>query len=104
MAAERTIFAEIEALLADREHAPLDRLEHTLTSGYAAALALEGEHWRLERQIAEVAALVRGRSDGDRAEEIADLARMLAVAEADLTRLRALLGTLRARAVAARAA
>ena len=41
MTDERTIFAEIEAVLADRGETRLDRLEHTLTSGYAAALALE---------------------------------------------------------------
>lgn len=104
MADERTIFAEIEAVLGDRGETRLDRLEHTLTSGYAAALALEAERWRIERRIAEAAALVRGRGDGDRAEEIALLARSLSSAEADLERLRVMLATLRKRAVAARAA
>jgi hypothetical protein len=104
MTDERTIFAEIEAVLADRTETRLDRLEHTLTSGYAAALALEAERWRIERRIAEAAALVRGRTDGDRAEEIALLARSLTLADADLDRLRGLLATLRKRAVAARVA
>lgn len=104
MSVERTIFAEIEAVLADRGETRLDRLEHTLTSGYAAALALEAERWRIERRIAEAAALVRGRGDGDRAEEIALLARSLSSADADLERLRGMLSTLRARATAARAA
>src|ERR671937_339313 len=35
---------------------PLAHLEDTLTAGYAHALALEAERWRLERRIAEVAA------------------------------------------------
>ena len=39
------------------EDAPsLDHLEHTLTDGYAGALALEAERWRIERRIADVAA------------------------------------------------
>ena len=39
------------------EEAPtLDHIEHTLTAGYAQALALEAERWRLERKIADVAA------------------------------------------------
>jgi hypothetical protein len=104
MADERTIFSEIEAVLEDRDETRLDRLEHTLTSGYAAALALEAERWRIERRIAEAAALVRGRADGDRAEEIAGLARSLTAADADLERLRGMLATLRERATAARAA
>ena len=33
MADERTIFAEIEAVLENRDETRLDRLEHTLTSG-----------------------------------------------------------------------
>ena len=101
MADERTIFAEIEAVLEDRDEKRLDRLEHTLTSGYAAALALEAERWRIERRIAEAAALVRGSGD---AEEIAVLARSLNTAEADLTRLRTMLAILRERTTAARAA
>jgi hypothetical protein len=101
MADERTIFAEIEAVLEDRDETRLDRLEHTLTSGYAAALALEAERWRIERRIAEAAALVQGSGD---AEEIAVLARSLNTAEADLTRLRSMLTALRERATAARTA
>ena len=104
MTDERTIFAEIEAVLADRDETRLDRLEHTLTSGYAAALALEAERWRIERRIAEAAALVRGHEDSERAVEIALLARSLSSNEADLERLRALLATLRARTTAVRAA
>ena len=101
MADERTIFAEIEAVLEDRGETRVDRLEHTLTSGYAAALALEAERWRIERRIAEAAALVRGSVD---VEEIAVLARSLDTADADLRRLRTMLAILRERTTAARAA
>ena len=38
----------------------LARLEDTLTEGYARALALEAERWRLERRIGEVARTVAG--------------------------------------------
>ena len=51
---------EIRSLLdapPDGEDAPtIDAIEHTLTAGYARALALEAERWRLERRIARVAA------------------------------------------------
>lgn len=104
MTDERTIFAEIEAVLANCGEMRLDRLEHALTSGYAAALSLEAERWRIERRISKEAGLLRGRGDGERAEEIAGLARRLSTADADLERLRGLLAQLRERAVAARAA
>ena len=35
--------------------ATLDRLERTLTDGYAYALALEAERYRLERRMSELA-------------------------------------------------
>ena len=55
MADEHPIFAEIDALLSEPAMPALDRLEDTLTSGYAAALALEAEHRRIERRISDVA-------------------------------------------------
>ena len=41
----------ISALLGDST-GDLDTIEHTLTDGYARALALEAERWRLERRVA----------------------------------------------------
>ena len=38
------------------EPATLARLERTLTDGYARALALEAEHWRLQQQIRRMTA------------------------------------------------
>lgn len=100
----RPIFAEIETMLAAGSTAGLDELEDTLTSGYAAALALEAERWRLERRIAEVAALVgQGRGRG-KSRELGTLAQRLTSADTDLSKLRAMLGTLRERADAVRAA
>ncbi len=101
------IIAEIEAVL-DDEIAPraLDEIEDTLTSGYAAALALEGERWRIERRITELAAALGAETDFElhRTEEIVGLAQRLSAADAELVRLREVLGSLRERADAARAA
>jgi hypothetical protein len=80
----------------------LATIEHTLTAGYAEALALEAERWRIERRIAEVAALM-GEGAAGRADELAGLGRRLSAAEAELTGLRALLDALRDRAAAVRA-
>jgi hypothetical protein len=103
MAEETDIFAEIEALLSERAKPGLDQLEDTLTSGYAAALALEAERWRIERRISEVAALLgEGKRGGTK--EIVKLAERLNAADADLARLRGKLSTLRDRADAVRAA
>jgi hypothetical protein len=99
---QKTILAEIEALLEPDAQTGLAALEHTLTAGYAAALALEAERWRLERRISQAAGEL-GRDRG-RADEIANLARRLADAEGEIVRLRGLLGTLRDRTNAARAA
>ena len=101
------IIAEIEAML-DAEIAPraLDAIEDTLTSGYATALALEADRWRIERRITEVAAELGGEPDFElhRAEEIVGLAQRLSTADAELIRLREVLEVLRERADAARAA
>jgi hypothetical protein len=78
--------------------AALDRLEETLTAGYAHALALEAEVWRLERRLGHTA-----RELGD-AEETARVAKLLSGVERDLSHLRTLLGPLRDRARDLRAA
>jgi len=84
---------DIRALLAlSPGDAALDRLEETLTAGYAHALALEAEQWRLERRLGEAA-----RAAGD-AEELARVAQLLAGVERELGHLRGLLGSLRDRA------
>ncbi len=100
------IFAEIEALLDDVSPRALDEIEDTLTTGYAAALALEADRWRIERRITELAGEFGGEADFElhRAEEMVGLAQRLNTADADLIRLRDVLGSLRERADAARAA
>jgi hypothetical protein len=80
-------------------------IETTLTDGYARALALEAEHWRLQRRIGAIAAeLADGRGE-PRTDELAALARRLARSEAELGELRHTLFALKARlALGARAA
>jgi len=80
------------------EDAPsIDAIEHTLTAGYAKALALEAERWRLERRIAEAAAKLADARDPQHS-ELATLGQRLSAADGDLARLRELLSSLRTRA------
>ena len=105
MNTEHPIFAEIAALLdGGVTGRSVEELEDTLTTGYAAALELEGERWRLERRIKQTAALLGDGIDRARSQDLATLARRLDSADADLSRLRGLLGSLREQAAAARAA
>jgi hypothetical protein len=93
MRAADTMEQQIEELLsADAPN--LDRLEATLTEGYAQALALEAERWRLERRLGEVA-----REGGsDLAAELSSIGTRLNAADDELSKLRSLLGTLHERA------
>ena len=81
----------------------LDYIEHTLTSGYARALALEAERRRIERQLADVAARLGNETTDEDASELASLGQRLSSADDDLTDLRALLVSLRSRADEVRA-
>lgn len=65
-------------------------VEHTLTDGYARALALEGERLRTERRIRALA------GDAEHAPELRALKSRLGSLDADLSRLRALLRVLAA--------
>lgn len=95
------ILEEIRTLLdAPRkgDDAPsIDAVEHTLTAGYARALALEAERWRLERRIAAVASKLAEADDREHS-ELANLGRRLSTADGDLAHLRELLASLRRRA------
>ena len=96
------VLTEIRSLLdlpADREPPPRAVVEDMLTSGYAAALALEGERLRAERELREV---LRARTELKRREreaEIAGLTERLDSADRELAGLRALLSSLRAQAL-----
>ena len=70
----------------------LERMEHTLTDGYARALALEVEHLRIVREIGALAGAVASACALDR---LGALAERLAATEGELERLRARLVPLR---------
>ena len=100
---------DIRALLAasegDAARPSLDQIEDTLTTGYARALQLEAERWRLERRVGEVAARIAGGGAGvGETEELASLARCSSKMDEDLGVLRRALRDLRDRASAIRAA
>lgn len=101
------IHDEIRSMLDAPPHgeaAPsIHEIEHTLTAGYARALALEAERWNLERKISAVAAKLGQAPDEGRHSELVDLGQKLSVAEGDLTHLRGLLSSLRTRAAEVRA-
>jgi hypothetical protein len=83
----------------------LAELDETLTTGYATALQLEAERWRLERRAQEVTAqIASGDGGGGGVVELASLTDRIATADEDLLALRRALGDLRARASALRAA
>jgi hypothetical protein len=104
--AQAAIVEEITSLLAEPEHGArrpsLERLEDTLTSGYARALELEAERLRLERRMGDMTSRL-GHGDGADAGELAALAQRASTAEGELRRLRTLLASLRTRASALRA-
>ena len=78
-----------------REH-----LEATLTEGYAAALALDGERLRLERRMDEVTAHV-AKGSSARVKEMQKVLARLEVTEQHLSDLRDLLTRLKGRATRA---
>jgi hypothetical protein len=86
----------IQALVDGREDgAPerlLERMEHTLTDGYARVLALEGEHLRIGRELGAAAGARRSGS-----ERLAALYERLQMIEGERQRLRDRLTPLRLR-------
>ena len=98
---QETLLEQIQALLTaptSGASAPsLASLEETLTEGYAKAMALEAERWRLERRLSEVARTLEGPDASSVAEELAALAKRLTSAEGELNRLRVLLRPLHER-------
>jgi hypothetical protein len=75
----------------------LERVDSTLTDGYAQALQLEGERGRIERRIADVVAGLPADADQDHEPELVDLAERLRSSNESIETLRALLTSLRER-------
>jgi predicted nucleic acid-binding Zn-ribbon protein len=88
---------EINALMRSATR-DLSTIERTLTDGYAQALSLEAEKWRIEKRISEVAQTLQRGDTAKKARELSTLAKRLDGNAADLTRLRGLLSQLRAHA------
>jgi hypothetical protein len=88
---------EINALMRTSTH-DLDAIERTLTDGYAHALSLEAEKWRIEKRISEVAQTLQRGDTAKKTRELSALAKRLDGNADDLTRLRGLLAQLRAHA------
>ncbi|HLY84974.1 MAG TPA: hypothetical protein VKO84_00450 [Gaiellaceae bacterium] len=88
----RDEIAELLGLPEDGADAPsLERIESTLTNGYAAKLALEAERWRIERRLGEVARDAGAVTSHGVAAELAELSDRLETADGELARLRSLL-------------
>lgn len=93
-----TVISRINVLLERIERGDVldqERVEHTLTDGYAIALALDGECNRLERQLSDYAATLGVGSTPKDARELSTLARRLARRRRDLHELRDLLAQLK---------
>jgi predicted nucleic acid-binding Zn-ribbon protein len=85
---------QIRVLIADAAD-DLDRIERTLTDGYAHALSLEAEGMRLEKRMGELAQGIQRGDTAKKARELSDLARRIDANGEDLSKLRSLLGDLR---------
>jgi ABC-type phosphate transport system auxiliary subunit len=98
------LLEQIDELLAEpaEEPASLARLERTLTDGYAYALALESERWRLEQRMSELAGELDEGNQELKAKELALLSDRLATNASVLSGLRGTLTRLRARTSATR--
>ena len=82
----------------------LAHIEELLTAGYARAMEIEGEQWRLQRRLVDVAMRLADDYNELQARELRRLAHEIRDVEEDLAEIRALIRSLRARANDARAA
>jgi Skp family chaperone for outer membrane proteins len=88
------LFQQIDALIGTSTR-DLDEIERTLTDGYAQALSIEAEQWRVERRIQEVAQTLQRGDTAKKARELSALVKKLDESAVDLTALRGRLAVLR---------
>lgn len=89
-----TIHDEIDSLII-APSADLEAIERTLTDGYAHALAIEADQWRIEKRIGEVAEALHRGDASPTTHELAELARRRDDNANRLARLREALAGLR---------
>jgi len=80
----------------------LERVDATLTDGYAHALQLEGERARIERRIEEIMAQLPAGADAALSDELPTLVRRRTLTDEQIGALRTLLSALRERRAAVR--
>jgi hypothetical protein len=95
------LYEQISAII-DAPDRDLKRIERTLTDGYARALSLEAEKWRIQKRITEVTQELGHGDTAGKALELSNLARRLDGNEGELSKLRGRLGALRRHADAIR--
>lgn len=100
------LLEQIDELLAEPtsegEPATLDDLERTLTDGYAYALVLEAERWRLEQRLSELAGELHEGDQDQKSQELAQISRRLSSNGTALQSLRSTLARLRTHATSVR--
>ncbi len=92
-APDRAAVLEDVLALAQTSAPALERVERTLTDGYACALGIEAERLRLQRRLEERAAMLGDGSEPS-IEEVSDLAQAVAGRDAELAELRGALAGL----------
>lgn len=97
------LFDEINAMIG-ASTSDMAAIERTLTDGYAHALSLEAEKWRIEKRISEVAQSLQRGDTAKKARELTALAKRLDTQVGDLMQLRNLLSELRRHADGVRVA
>lgn len=88
------LLEQIDALI-DASTDDLDRIEHTLTDGYARAMSLESERWRLAQRMSAIAAEIEHGDLVASARELGTLTARLEENAGDLLQLRGRLSALR---------
>jgi hypothetical protein len=94
-------YEQISALIAAPTR-DLAEIERVLTDGYAQALVVEAEKWRLEKRMGEVAQDLQRGDTAKKVRELSTLAKQVDANAGELAALRSLLADLRRHADAVR--
>ena len=86
--------SEIRAMLESRSR-DRDRIERTLTDGYAHALSLEAERWRVQKRIRALVAGIDGDDSAGKTQELSELSRRIELHDGAIDQLREVLTRLR---------